>query len=333
MQDVSTAALDHPGKHWFGDERPVRRATANALSEMGRRILNISYDNYVHAEHIPLSGAYYRRKSTMTTANDVPEGVSDRKYVTYPDLAGASVFITGGGSGIGAYFVDAFTRQGAQVGFVSLNSTSAERLCDAIEHRRGRRPFFRAIDVRDVAALHGALEAFAAHARAPTVLINNAARDDRHTLAELTVDAWDDSLNTNLRPYFFAAQHVAAALQPHGGGAIINVGSNSANLGLAGYPAYVTAKAAIVGLTRALARELGPRAIRVNAVLPGWVMTKRQTALWVTPQKLQDCLDQQSLKITIVGEDIAEAALFLASRAAATITGQSLVVDGGRFMQ
>jgi galactose dehydrogenase len=269
----------------------------------------------------------------MTSMDHRPEGISKRDYVKYPDLASASVFITGGGSGIGSYFVDAFAGQGAHVGFISLNAAGGQRLCDAVEGRCGRRPFFRPTDVRDIDALRTALVDFSAQARAPTLLINNAARDDRHSLAELTVEGWDDSLNTNLRPYFFAAQHVAVAMTAAGGGTILNIGSNSADLGLSGYPAYVTAKAAIVGLTRALARELGPSNIRVNALLPGWVMTERQTAFWVTPQKLQDCLDQQSLKVTIAGEDVADAALFLASRAAATISGQALVVDGGRFMK
>ena len=269
----------------------------------------------------------------MTTAGDRPEGISDRDYVKYPDLATASVFITGGGSGIGAFFVDAFARQGAQVGFISLNATGGQRLCDAIERRSGRRPFYRATDVRDIGALRNVLDDFSVQVRAPTVLINNAARDDRHTLAELSVAAWDDVMDTNLRPYLFASQQVAIAMAAANAGVIINIGSNSAELGLAGYPAYVTSKAAIEGLTRALARELGPRGIRVNALLPGWVMTERQTALWVTPQNLQECLDQQSLKTTLAGEDVADAALFLASRAAATITGQSLVVDGGRLMK
>jgi galactose dehydrogenase len=268
-----------------------------------------------------------------TDADDLPEGISEHVYVSYPDLAGGSVFITGGGSGIGAYFVDAFARQGAQVGFVSLTSRGSERLCAAVERRTGRRPFHRAVDVRDIRALQGALADFVAAAGVPSVLINNAARDDRHSVAELTVERWDDSLNTNLRPYFFTARQLAPEMAAAGGGVIINIGSNSANLGLAGYPVYVTAKAAITGLTRALARELGPQAIRVNALIPGWVMTARQKALWVTPEKLQECLDQQSLKSTISGEHIAEAALFLASRAAAMITGQSLIVDGGRFMQ
>lgn len=258
------------------------------------------------------------------------EGISNHSYVRYCDLSEKVVFVTGGGSGIGAYFVNAFAAQGARVGFVSLNRDTGFRLADAIEARHGRRPFFRDTDIRDVAALQSSLADFAESAGPTEVLINNAARDTRHTLASLTVEEWDDSFATNLRPFFFASQAVAEAIPK--GGSIINIGSNSALLGLAGYPAYVTAKAAITGLTRALARELGERSIRVNSLIPGWVMTERQRSLWVTPQALQECLDEQALKETIAGEDIAEAALFLASRAARMITGQSLLVDGGRVM-
>lgn len=260
-----------------------------------------------------------------------PEGVTDHEYVRYGELAGKSVFITGGGSGIGAYFVNGFAAQGANVGFVSLDHASGERLAEAVGERHGKRPFFRSVDVRDIPALQSTIGDFAREAGDPAVLVNNAARDTRHTLAELTVEQWDDSFAINLRPFFFAAQSVAQYMAS--GSSIINIGSNSAILGLSGYPAYVTAKAAMTGLTRALARELGPREIRVNGLIPGWVMTERQKALWVTPEALQECLDQQSLKQTITGEDIAEAALFLASRAARMITGQTLVVDGGRVMQ
>lgn len=166
-----------------------------------------------------------------------------------------------------------------------------------------------------------------------TVLINNAARDDRHTLEGLSAAAWNDSFNVNLRPYFFTAKWVTPAMRAAGSGSIINVGSNSFDLGLAGYPAYVTAKAAIVGLTRALARELGPDGIRVNTLIPGWVMTRRQQSLWATPAAVADCLAQQCLKRLVDGSDIAATALFLASEAAAMVTGQSLIVDGGRALR
>lgn len=257
-----------------------------------------------------------------------PEGVTDFAYTRYADLAGARVFVTGGGSGIGGYLVHAFAAVGAEVGFVSLSAAGGHALVGAIE-RRGGRAWFRACDIRDVAALQAAIEAFGP----VDCLINNAARDDRHTLADLSVDAWDESLATNLRPHFFTAQAVAPSMRARGaGGAIINVGSNSSYLGSSGYPAYVTAKAAIIGLTRALARELGPDNIRVNALIPGWVMTQRQRDLWVTPEALQACIDDQSLKSGILGTDIAEAALFLAARASAMIAGQALIVDGGRVM-
>ena len=262
----------------------------------------------------------------------VPEGLSAHAYVRYPDLDGRHVFITGGGSGIGAYFVHAFASQGAQVSFVSLHADAGEALCAAVAATGAPRPVFTACDIRDAGALQGVIAARTAAAGPVSVLINNAARDQRHTVETLDVAGWDDLMATNLRPQFFAIQSVVTAMKAAGEGSILNVGSNSANLGLAGYPAYVTAKAAITGLTKALARELGPHGIRVNALVPGWVMTAKQKALWVTPEGLAECLAQQSLKRTIDGEDVAEAALFLASRAAGMITGQALLVDGGRAM-
>ncbi|MFM2042421.1 MAG: hypothetical protein RLY86_997 [Pseudomonadota bacterium] len=262
----------------------------------------------------------------------LPEGIGDRDYPVFADLAGRHVFITGGGSGIGAYLVHAFATQGAQVSFVSLSTDPANALCDAVAERGLKRPLFQSCDIRDVPALQTAVATARARFGGISVLVNNAARDTRHTLDDLTPAAWDDSLNTNLRPHFFAAQAVAPDMRALGGGSIINVGSNSANLGLSGYPAYVTAKAGIIGLTKALARELGSDGIRVNALIPGWVMTRRQKDLWVTPDGLADCLAQQALKRTIDGEDVAAPTLFLASSASAMITGQSLLVDGGRAM-
>ena len=270
--------------------------------------------------------------SSPPAASHAPEGLSDRAYVRYPDLDGRHVFVTGGGSGIGAYFVHAFATQGARVSFVSLHADAGEALCAAVAAAGAPRPSFTACDIRDAGALQAVISARAEAAGPVSVLINNAARDQRHTVDSLDVAGWDDLMATNLRPQFFAIQSVAAEMKARGDGAIINVGSNSANLGLAGYPAYVTAKAAITGLTKALARELGPHGVRVNALIPGWVMTAKQKALWVTPEGLAECLDQQSLKRTIDGEDVAEAALFLASRAAGMITGQALIVDGGRAM-
>ncbi|MBB6522570.1 SDR family NAD(P)-dependent oxidoreductase [Pseudoteredinibacter isoporae] len=255
---------------------------------------------------------------------------SHYRWPSYADLKGKKVFITGGGSGIGAYFVTAFIAQGADVGFVSLSQDPANKLCDGVEQKYGRRPFYQACDIRDVDALKAAMAAFIEHHGAIDILINNAARDTRHDVESLQADQWDDAMNTNLRPHYFSAQAAVPGMRARGAGSVINVGSNSFNLGLGGYPAYVASKGGIVGLSRALATELGPDNIRVNALIPGWVMTKRQKELWVTPEALEECLAQQSIKDTISGEDIAEAALFLASSASRMITGQEIIVDGGR---
>lgn len=263
---------------------------------------------------------------------EIPEGVTDYPYTPYADLKDASVFITGGGTGIGAYLVYAFARLGARVGFVSLTPGPAENLVRAIEESTGTKAFFRPVDIRNVALLQQTMDEFTSQAGPVSVLVNNAARDNRHSVENLSAAEWDDSLNTNLRPYFFTAQSVVDGMRKAGRGSIINIGSNSSYLGLSGYPAYVTAKHANLGLTKALARELGPAGIRVNALCPGWVMTRRQLELWVTPDALQECLDQQSLKETVSGEHVADAALFLASSASRMITGQSLIIDGGRVM-
>lgn len=260
------------------------------------------------------------------------EGIGAVDYPRFPDLHGCSVLVTGGGSGIGAYLVHAFAMQGAKVGFLSLHADKGDALADAVEADGGVRPLFVPGDLRDVAVLRESIAEVAAACGPIEVLVNNAARDDRHSLDDLSADAWDASINVNLRPHFFSAQAVAGGMRAAGRGSIINIGSNSALLGLSGYPAYVTAKAGIVGLTRALARELGADGIRANALIPGWVMTRRQKELWATPDAVASCLAQQCLKRSVAPEDIANAALFLASDASASITGQQIVVDGGRAL-
>lgn len=263
-------------------------------------------------------------------AADLLNGNSQVVFPKYKDLAGTSVFITGGASGIGAYFVAAFALQGAKVGFVSLAEDSTNDLCDRVDSWCGFRPESYSCDIRDIASLKECMSEFQEKHGGIGVLINNAARDVRHDVSSYSVAQWDDVLNTNLRPHYFTTQFVVDGMRQQGRGSIINVGSNSANLGMAGFPTYVASKAAIVGLTKALARELGPDNIRVNALIPGWVMTERQKELWVTPEALAQCLDRQSIKATVSGEDIAQAALFLAANTSAMITGQSLIVDGGR---
>jgi len=262
--------------------------------------------------------------------DDVFAEFNKAKMPLYPDLKGKHVFITGGGSGIGAYFTAAFALQGAQVSFVSLTAQPAEALCEMIVKKGAPRPLFTPCDIRDLGHLKKVMQDVANQYGPIDVLINNAARDTRHTVDDLTTDQWQDSLDTNLRPHFFTIQNVAASMKQKRAGAIINVGSNSANLGLAGYPAYVAAKAAIVGLSKATARELGEHDIRVNSLIPGWVLTERQKRLWVNDDDLQQCLKQQSLKHPMNGWDIAWPALFLASSSSNMYTGQEMIVDGGR---
>jgi NAD(P)-dependent dehydrogenase (short-subunit alcohol dehydrogenase family) len=243
----------------------------------------------------------------------------------YPDLAQRTVFVSGGASGIGAAFVRAFAGQGARVAFADIADDAGNALAAELGH--GARYFH--CDVRDIEALRGAL-AQAASALGPiTVLINNAARDDRHDFAEVTPAYWDESLAVNLRHHVFAAQAVAPGMAAAGGGAIISLGSVSWMRGRPGLVAYTTAKAAIMGLTRTLARELGGLGIRLNSIVPGAIVTERQKALWLTPQKEQEFLDQQCLKFRLSEDDVARTALFLASDEARGITGQSLIVDAG----
>ena len=246
---------------------------------------------------------------------------------TFPDLKGQSVFITGGGSGIGAALTDGFMGQGAKVAFVQRSDASifAAEMLD----KHGVEPFHLACDIANVPTLQAAMEMAADQHGAITVLVNNAANDTRHDLPGTSVEDWDQGMAVNLRPHFFTAQTAAPGMKAAGGGAIINFSSISYMMGNAGYPGYAASKAAITGLTRSLARELGPDRIRVNALMPGWVLTDRQIELWATPEDLAAHLDRQCLKEHLKPADIVEATLFLASSASRMMTGQALVVDGG----
>ena len=249
------------------------------------------------------------------------------KIATYHDLDGASVFVTGGGSGIGAAITEAFLRQGANVTFVQRRDGSA--FCDEMEARTGRRPHFIRCDITDVAALQGAIAAATARQGPVTVLVNNAANDERHKTAEVTEAFWDRNQAVNLKPYFFAAQAVLPGMRAAGGGSIINFTSISYMMGNAGYASYAAANAGITGLTYSLARELGPRNIRVNALAPGWVLTEKQLDKWATPEALAAHLERQCLKKHLVAQDIVDATLFLSSEASRMMTGQVMAVDGG----
>jgi NAD(P)-dependent dehydrogenase (short-subunit alcohol dehydrogenase family) len=244
----------------------------------------------------------------------------------YQGLSHRSVFVSGGGSGIGAAFVAHFAAQGARVAFADIADVPSQLLAAQCGEDRVR---YLRCDIRDIAALQAALAA-ARQAFGPvTVLINNAARDDRHKLADVTAAAWDENMAVNLRHHFFAAQAVAPGMAAAGGGAIINLGSVAWLRARPDLVMYSTAKAAISGMTRVLARELGHHNIRVNAILPGAVATERQRALWATPADEERYLAAQCLKFRVSVDDIAHTALFLASDEARAITGQSIVVDAG----
>jgi len=246
---------------------------------------------------------------------------------TYPDLRDASVFITGGGAGIGANLTEGFLRQGAKVAFVQRSDSTA--FCDEMENQTGNRPLFIQCDITDIPAMKASIDQ-AAKAHGPiTVLVNNAANDKRHETLEVTEDFWDWSQAINLKAYFFAIQAAIPGMKAAGHGAIINFTSISYMMGNAGYPAYTTANSGLNGMTRSLAREFGPDRIRVNALAPGWVLTQKQKDLWVTEDGLKAHLERQCLKDTLDPEDIVGGTLFLASNASKMMTGQALVIDGG----
>lgn len=249
------------------------------------------------------------------------------RNATFHDLDGASVFVTGGGSGIGAALTDGFLAQGAQVAFIGRSDASA--FVAKMRAAHGRAPLFVQGDITDTDALRAAIaQATAAHGPI-TALVNNAANDKRHSTAEVTPEFWDQMQAINLKAYFFAAQAVTPGMAEAGGGAIVNFSSISYMMGNAGSPAYTAANAGITGLTRSLAREFGPDGIRVNALAPGWVLTPKQLEMWATPEDLAAHLDRQCLKTHLAPEDIVEATLFLASGASKMMTGQCMVVDGG----
>lgn len=245
----------------------------------------------------------------------------------FPDLKGRSVLISGGGSGIGASLVEGFLRQGAKVAFMDIAESAA--FADEMAETTGNRPLFIKCDVTDVEALRAAV-AQAADAHGPiTVLVNNAANDLRHTTEEVTEDYWDMMQGVNFKHQFFAAQAVLPGMKAAGGGRIVNFSSVSYMMGMGDYPAYVSAKAAITGLTRGLAREHGPDGIRVNAIMPGWVLTPRQLDKWATEENLAAFLERTCLKEHMAPHDMVGPVLFLSSDAAHMMTGQALVVDAG----
>jgi len=247
----------------------------------------------------------------------------------YPSLKDRSVFVTGGGSGIGASVVEHFCAQGSRVTFVDLAEAPSHDLVERIAGKGYPAPHFICCDLRKIDDLEVAIGA-AGQSQGPIrVLVNNAGNDDRHRTGDVTPDYWDDRMAVNLRHQFFAAQAVRPQMREAGGGSIINFSSITWLVGDPDCPAYVTAKAAVIGLTRGLARELGPEGIRVNSVLPGWVMTERQLKLWVTPEGERQIDERQCLPGRIYPPDIARMVLFLAADDSRMCASQSYIVDGG----
>lgn len=247
----------------------------------------------------------------------------------FPDLEGRSILITGGGSGIGAALVEGFAIQGARVAFVDIAETPSRELCDRVEAATGNRPLYLRADLRDIDELRSAVAA-AVEAHGPvTVLVNNAANDTRHDWREVTPDYFDARIAVNMRHAFFAIQAVAPGMISAGGGSIVNFGSIGWMTSTGGYPVYATSKASIHGMTRSFARDLGKHGIRVNTLVPGWVMTQRQLDLWIDDAANAEIDRAQCLSGRVMPDDIARMALFLAADDSRMCTAQNFVVDGG----
>jgi D-xylose 1-dehydrogenase len=249
-------------------------------------------------------------------------------FATYPSLEGAVVFVTGGASGIGAEIVRAFAGQGARIGFVDIDEARGRALADELRAAGGELRF-EACDLREIDDLRRAFAALEGALGPATVLVNNAARDDRHAWQEVTPDYYDERIAANLRHMFFAIQAVAPGMIRAGKGSIINFGSNSWWEAAGGMPVYTSAKAAVHGMTRAFARDLGAHRIRVNTVVPGWVMTERQKQLWATPEALERHRRRQCLPDLIAPVYLARMVLFLASDDAAMCTANNYMVEAG----
>jgi len=255
------------------------------------------------------------------------------RYTQYTSLNGRVVFISGGSSGIGAELVRAFAMQGAKVAFCGTRPDGGKALIDEVVAAGHAAPWYAACDVRDVGAYQGLLARVALELGPVRVLVNNAGRDDRHAMEDVTPEFWDDRLALNLKHYFFAIQAVAPGMAAAGGGSVVNMGSVSWMRGRPNLVGYTTAKAGILGLTRTLARELGARNIRVNALVPGAIVTERQTALHRDPVADQQFLDAQCLKIRLDSAHVARATLFLAADDSDGMTGQHVLVDAGIAQQ
>ena len=247
------------------------------------------------------------------------------EIAAYPSLKGRTAVVTGGASGIGESIVRHFAAQGSKVGFIDLNGEAGSALAEEL----GPDVHFVETDLKDIEALQAAIDNIRATLGPITVLVNNAAHDERHNNEDVTIEYWDDRYAVNLKHQFFAAQAVTQDMIDAGGGAIVNMGSTSWMVGLGGMPCYTSAKSAVQGLTRSLARDLGPHNIRVNSIAPGWIMTQRQIDMWLTPEGEEELMKRQCLKRKLYPDDIARVVLFFASDESGACTAQTYIADGG----
>ncbi len=247
----------------------------------------------------------------------------------YPDLANRSVLVTGGGSGIGAAITSAFAAQHARVSFIDIQRGPSETLVAALA-AKGQHASFIEADLTDIGQLRMAINKVRALQGQISVLVNNAAQDDRHSTEDVTPEYFDQRIAVNLKHSFFASQAVLPDMKAAGSGAIVNFSSISWITGAGGMAVYTAAKSAMIGLTRSLARDYGQYGVRVNAVAPGWIRTERQVLKWITPEAEQRLMEAQCLKRWLLPEDVARFVVFLASEEASACTAQHYIVDGGR---
>ena len=254
------------------------------------------------------------------------------RYARYPSLVDRTVYITGGAAGIGRALVEQFTAQGARVTFADINVDAAQATTDRCRTFEPRHlPRFHHVDLLDIDALQSSIRDTIASLGSLTVLVNNAANDERHSWSDMTPAYWDDRLNTNLRHYFFAIQAAAPAMVEAGHGSIINIGSSSYMRKEDVFPGYAIAKAGVEGITRTMAKTFGPDGVRVNTVLPGWVPTERQLERWWTAEGEAQTMAAQAIKRRIYPDEFAQLVLFLAADDGAACTAQHFLVDGGRL--
>ncbi len=246
----------------------------------------------------------------------------------YPSLKGRTVLVTGGGSGIGESIVEHFAAQGSKVAFIDIKEKESKALVARIRRKR-QKVHFEHCDLADIAALKKAVASVRKTFGPITVLVNNAAHDERHKLEDVTSDYFDERIAMNLKHQLFTIQAVAPDMKKAKNGSIVNIGSNSWMVAFGGLPVYTAAKAGVLGLTRGVARELGKYNIRVNHVAPGWIMTRRQKELWATPEALEKLMQDQCLPRELGPDDIARAVLFFGSDEASAATNQTYVFDGG----